>query len=121
MGCVHVLTAWLVYNFVSLRPLVIPLKYPRSPRSRVLDSTSLKAMVGYQGLQRILGIFVTTGLFGGVVEATPLLHPRAAPTVTLDSGTFTGSSSGGISKFLGIPFGQTTSVSIFTSCDPPFA
>ena len=30
----------------------------------------------------------------------------AAPTVTLDNGTFTGTASGNISQFLGIPFAQ---------------
>lgn len=30
----------------------------------------------------------------------------AAPTVTLDNGTFTGITSGAVSQFLGIPFAQ---------------
>jgi hypothetical protein len=30
----------------------------------------------------------------------------AAPTVTLDDGTFTGATSGSVSQFLGIPFAQ---------------
>ncbi len=30
----------------------------------------------------------------------------AAPTVTLDNGTFTGTTSGNVSQFLGIPFAQ---------------
>lgn len=30
----------------------------------------------------------------------------AAPTVTLDSGTFAGTTSGSVSQFLGIPFAQ---------------
>ncbi|TFK48803.1 carotenoid ester lipase precursor [Heliocybe sulcata] len=44
-------------------------------------------------------------LAGGAVFAAP--SPRAAgPTVTLDSGTFTGVASGSINKFLGIPYAQ---------------
>jgi acetylcholinesterase len=30
----------------------------------------------------------------------------AQPTVTLDNGTFTGTTSGSVSRFLGIPFAQ---------------
>ncbi|EGN97919.1 hypothetical protein SERLA73DRAFT_109200 [Serpula lacrymans var. lacrymans S7.3] len=41
----------------------------------------------------------------GVTAAGPL-SKRAAPTVTLDSATVTGSTSGSVSQFLGIPFAQ---------------
>lgn len=41
----------------------------------------------------------------GCVTAKPL-HARAAPTVTLDSATVTGVTSGSTNQFLGIPFAQ---------------
>lgn len=46
---------------------------------------------------------VVLGLFAIQTTATPL--PRAN-SVTLDSATFTGTTSGRVTKFLGIPYAQ---------------
>ncbi|PBK95732.1 carotenoid ester lipase precursor [Armillaria gallica] len=48
---------------------------------------------------------VLLGLHAYIVTSA-VISSRAAPTVTLDSATFTGTTSGAVSKFLGIPFAQ---------------
>ncbi|KAK0487104.1 carotenoid ester lipase precursor [Armillaria novae-zelandiae] len=48
---------------------------------------------------------VLLGLHAWVVTSA-VISSRAGPTVTLDSATFTGTTSGSVSKFLGIPFAQ---------------
>ncbi|KAK0222165.1 carotenoid ester lipase precursor [Armillaria fumosa] len=48
---------------------------------------------------------VLLGLHACVVTSA-VISSRAGPTVTLDSATFTGTTSGSVSKFLGIPFAQ---------------
>ncbi|KAF5376939.1 hypothetical protein D9615_007293 [Tricholomella constricta] len=50
----------------------------------------------------MLPVFVLLGIWATTVAAAPL----AAPTVQLDSATVTGTSSGRVSKFLGIPFAK---------------
>ncbi|KAF8073584.1 carotenoid ester lipase precursor [Lyophyllum atratum] len=47
-------------------------------------------------------IFILLGVWASVVNAAPLV----APTVQLDSATVTGTNSGRVSKFLGIPFAK---------------
>jgi hypothetical protein len=42
-----------------------------------------------------------------VLAAIHLVEGQS-PVVTLDQGTFTGISSNGVNKFLGIPFGEST-------------
>lgn len=49
----------------------------------------------------VVGFLLAT-LWRGLVSASPL----AAPTIKLDSATFTGVNSGSVSEFLGIPFAQ---------------
>ncbi|KII91038.1 hypothetical protein PLICRDRAFT_554187 [Plicaturopsis crispa FD-325 SS-3] len=44
-------------------------------------------------------------LQSGIVAATPLAR-ASAPTITLDDGTFTGTTDGNTDKFLGIPFAE---------------
>ena len=41
-----------------------------------------------------------------VIAAHTIVLAVAAPTVTLDNGTFTGTTLGSVSQFLGIPFAQ---------------
>ena len=48
-------------------------------------------------------ILVLLGAYCGFVAAGPL-DRRAAPTVTLDTATVTGTTSGSVNKWLGIPF-----------------
>ncbi|KAK0201512.1 carotenoid ester lipase precursor [Desarmillaria ectypa] len=50
-------------------------------------------------------LVVLIGLHACIVTSA-IISSRAAPTVTLDSATFTGTASGTVSKFLGIPFAQ---------------
>ncbi|PBK67236.1 alpha/beta-hydrolase [Armillaria solidipes] len=50
-------------------------------------------------------LLVLLGLHACIVTSA-VISSRAAPTVTLDSATFTGTNSGAVSKFLGIPFAQ---------------
>ncbi|KAK0460036.1 carotenoid ester lipase precursor [Desarmillaria tabescens] len=44
--------------------------------------------------------------FQACIVASAVISSRTGPTVTLDSATFTGTTSGVVSKFLGIPFAQ---------------
>ncbi|KAK0185658.1 carotenoid ester lipase precursor [Armillaria mellea] len=44
--------------------------------------------------------------FHACIVASAVISSRVGPTVTLDSATFTGTTSGVVSKFLGIPFAQ---------------
>ena len=55
-----------------------------------------------------LGPFSRLLLFATAALAVPADFGKraAAPTVTLDQGTFTGKTDGSTSKFLGIPFGK---------------
>ncbi|KAK0185686.1 carotenoid ester lipase precursor [Armillaria mellea] len=50
-------------------------------------------------------LLVLLGLQACIVTSA-VISSRAGPTVTLDSATFTGTTSGTVSKFLGIPFAQ---------------
>src|SRR6266702_2386906 len=59
-----------------------------------------------------------------VLAATPPPIRSTSPIVTLDRGTFIGTTANGINKFLGIPFAQPPSVVDFGSAlssltDPP--
>jgi hypothetical protein len=50
-------------------------------------------------------IALALGITLALAAPHPALEERAvAPTVVLDKGTFTGKTSGGLSKFFGIPF-----------------
>lgn len=55
-------------------------------------------------LQKSASFLVFLAVLGRV--AAGLVQPRAAPTVTLDSATVTGITSGYTNQFLGIPFAQ---------------
>ncbi|KAH8831768.1 Alpha/Beta hydrolase protein [Flagelloscypha sp. PMI_526] len=55
-------------------------------------------------LPTLITTSVTALTIPGLVSASPILDPRAGPTVTLDKATVTGSTSGSVSSFLGIPF-----------------
>jgi hypothetical protein len=46
-------------------------------------------------------LFALQAIFGA---ASPVISRGGAPTVNLDKATVTGTSSGGVEKFLGIPF-----------------
>ncbi|KAK0460004.1 carotenoid ester lipase precursor [Desarmillaria tabescens] len=50
-------------------------------------------------------LIVLIGLYACIVTSA-VISSRDAPTVTLDSATFTGTTDGSVSKFLGIPFAQ---------------
>ncbi|KAK0503648.1 carotenoid ester lipase precursor [Armillaria luteobubalina] len=50
-------------------------------------------------------LLVLLGLYACVVTSA-VISSHAGPTVSLDSATFTGTTSGSVSKFLGIPFAQ---------------
>ncbi|KAK0460006.1 carotenoid ester lipase precursor [Desarmillaria tabescens] len=50
-------------------------------------------------------LIVLIGLHACIVTSA-VISSRAAPSVTLDSATFAGTTSGSVSKFLGIPFAQ---------------
>lgn len=62
----------------------------------------------------ILSLALGFGLPSVVAVPVPdaALVAAAAPTVTLDAGTFTGAASGNVQKFLGIPFAKPPSVSL---------
>ena len=51
-------------------------------------------------------LVVLASLAAHLVLAVPMVDRAAAPTVTLDTATVTGVSSGSVSKFLGIPFAK---------------
>lgn len=59
-----------------------------------------------------LALFLHTGL-----AASAALSGRTTPTVTLDNGTFVGTTEGVVDKFLGIPFGKPPCVLAYLFTD----
>ena len=63
-------------------------------------------------------LLVAVWIATATVSASPSTH-TTYPIVTLDNGTFVGTTANGTNKFLGIPFAHPPSVVDYGSAHPP--